>query len=120
MARFLKRYRGAHHQPKLDLVGLKNDECRKKFHQRASINIGLRNRKSVDDADSFTKCIHDAAKKTLPVSAPWKKFTLTSTKTISTYNSVCVARTSGDFAQEKGLRRKLLHQLKRGRENEWT
>ncbi|KAK6751927.1 hypothetical protein RB195_003381 [Necator americanus] len=38
---------------------------------------------------------------------------------MSTYNSVCVARTSCDFRQEKHLRRKLRRQLKRGREKEW-
>ncbi|KAK6750405.1 hypothetical protein RB195_002403 [Necator americanus] len=44
-----KRRHGIHHQPKPELAGLKDDECRKKFHQRK--------RKREGDADSFTKCI---------------------------------------------------------------
>ncbi|KAK6734600.1 hypothetical protein RB195_018034 [Necator americanus] len=66
MVRFQKRYRRAQHQPKLDLPGLKNEHCRKKFRQRVSISIGLGIKRKVEDLDSFTKCILEAAKKTLP------------------------------------------------------
>ncbi|KAK6765269.1 hypothetical protein RB195_025268 [Necator americanus] len=67
--------------------------------------------------DSFTKCIKDTAKETLPVLLPRKKFAFASVETKSTYNSVCVA---GDFNQEKRLRRKLRRQLQQDRDNEWT
>ncbi|KAK6764572.1 hypothetical protein RB195_024771 [Necator americanus] len=90
------------------------------FRQRVSINIELRTKKRVDEADSSTKCIQDAAKKTLPVFAPRKKFAFASAETVSMYSSACVARTTGDFSQEKRLRRGLRRQLKRDRENEWT
>ncbi|KAK6744474.1 hypothetical protein RB195_011280 [Necator americanus] len=36
------------------------------------------------------------------------------------YNSVCVARSTGDFNQEKRLRRKLHRQLQQDRDNKWT
>ncbi|KAK6730604.1 hypothetical protein RB195_007207 [Necator americanus] len=80
-----------------DMAGLKNEECRKKFRQRVS----------------------DAAKKKLPVLASREKLAFASAKTVSAYNSVCVA---GDLTQEKRLRRKLHRQLNRDRdrENEWT
>ncbi|KAK6763728.1 hypothetical protein RB195_024163 [Necator americanus] len=41
-------------------------------------------------------------------------------ETKSTYNSVCVARSTDDFSQEKRLRRKLRRQLQQDRDNEWT
>ncbi|KAK6730865.1 hypothetical protein RB195_007371 [Necator americanus] len=41
-------------------------------------------------------------------------------ETKSTYNSVCVARSAGDFNQEKRLRRRLRRQLQQHRDNEWT
>ncbi|KAK6760991.1 hypothetical protein RB195_022169 [Necator americanus] len=96
MVRFQKRSHRPHHQPKIDLASLRNEECRKKFRQRVSINIGLRTTKRVDDGDSYTKCIKDASKKTFTVSAPGIEFA--SAETISAYNSVCVARTSGNLS----------------------
>ncbi|KAK6745273.1 hypothetical protein RB195_011786 [Necator americanus] len=68
------------------------------------------------DADE----IKDAARETLPVLLPRKKFAFASAKTKSTYNSVCVARSAGDFNQEKRLRRKLRRQLQQDRDTEWT
>ncbi|KAK6743364.1 hypothetical protein RB195_010554 [Necator americanus] len=118
--RFHKRNRGVSLQPKIDMVGLKDDECRRKFRQRVSIHVGVRTRKKLSDADSFTKCIQDAARETLPVLLPRKKFAFASAETKSTYNSVCVARSAGDFNQEKRLRRKLRRQLQQDRDNEWT
>ncbi|KAK6736856.1 hypothetical protein RB195_019509 [Necator americanus] len=100
--------------------GLKNDECRSKFRQCVSIHVGVWTRKKLSDADSFTKCIQDAARETLPVLLPLKKFAFASAETKSTYNSVCVVRSAGDFNQEKRLRRKLRHQLQQDRDNEWT
>ncbi|KAK6762795.1 hypothetical protein RB195_023486 [Necator americanus] len=57
------------------------------------------------------KQIQDAAKKTHPVIEPKKKLAFASAKTKSTCNSVYVARSTGDFNQEKRLRRKLHRQL---------
>ncbi|KAK6765386.1 hypothetical protein RB195_025346 [Necator americanus] len=118
--RFHKRNRGVPLQPKIDMAGLKDDECRRKFRQRVSIHVGVRTRKKLSDAGSFTKCIQDAARETLPVLLPRKKFAFASAETKSTYNSVCVARSVGDFNQEKRLRRKLRRQLQQDRDNEWT
>ncbi|KAK6763393.1 hypothetical protein RB195_023916 [Necator americanus] len=115
-----KRNRGVPLQPKIDMAGLKDDECRRKFRQRVSIHVGVRTRKKLSDADSFTKCIQDAAKETLPVLLPRKKFTFASAEAKSTYNSVFVARSAGDFNQEKRFRRKLRRQLQKDRDNEWT
>ncbi|KAK6764781.1 hypothetical protein RB195_024923 [Necator americanus] len=98
--RFHKRNRGVPLQPKIDMAGLKDDECRTKFRQRVSIHVGVRTRKKLSDADSFTKCIQDAARETLPVLLPRKN--------------------AGDFNQEKRLRRKLRRQLQKECENEWT
>ncbi|KAK6748757.1 hypothetical protein RB195_001405 [Necator americanus] len=97
------------------MAGLKDDECRRKFRQRVSIHVGVRTRKKLSDADSFTKCIQDATRETLPVLLPRKKFAFASAETKSTYNSVCVARSAGDFNQEKRLRRKLRRQLQQDR-----
>ncbi|KAK6742012.1 hypothetical protein RB195_009715 [Necator americanus] len=116
--RFNKRNRGVPLQPKIGMAGLKDDECRRKFRQRVSIHVGVRTRKKLSDADSFTKCIQDAAREMLPVLLPRKKFAFSSAETKSTYNSVCVARSAGDFNQEKRLRRKLRRQLQQDRE--WT
>ncbi|KAK6759250.1 hypothetical protein RB195_021081 [Necator americanus] len=102
------------------MAGLKDDECRTKIRQRVFIHVGVRTRKKLSDADSFTKCIQDAAKETLPVLLPRKKFAFASAETKSTHNSVCVARSAGDFNQEKRLRRKLRRQLQQDRDNEWT
>ncbi|KAK6743812.1 hypothetical protein RB195_010859 [Necator americanus] len=117
--RFHKRNRGVPLQPKIDMAGLKDDECRRKFRQRVSIHVGVRTRKKLSDADSFTKCIQDAARETLPVLLPQKKFAFASAETKSTYNSVFVVRSAGDFNQEKRLRRKLRRQLQQDRGNEW-
>ncbi|KAK6736104.1 hypothetical protein RB195_019030 [Necator americanus] len=62
----------------------------------------------------------NAARETFPVLLPRKKFVLASAETKSTYNSVCVARSTGDFNQEKRLRGKLRCQLQQDRDNEWT
>ncbi|KAK6729046.1 hypothetical protein RB195_006227 [Necator americanus] len=116
--RFHKRNRGVPLQPKIDLAGLKDDECRRKFRQRVSIHVGARTRKKLSDADFFTKYIQDAAREMLLVLLPRKKFAFGSAETTSTYNSVCVARSAGDFNQEKRLRRKVRRQ--QDRDNEWT
>ncbi|KAK6741452.1 hypothetical protein RB195_009361 [Necator americanus] len=100
--------------------GLKDDECRTKFRQRVSIHVGGRARKKPSDADSFTKCIQDAARETLPVLLPRKRFAFASAETKSTYNYVCVARSAGDFNQVKSSRRKLRRQLQQDRDNERT
>ncbi|KAK6726307.1 hypothetical protein RB195_004553 [Necator americanus] len=63
---------------------------------------------------------NDAARETLPVLLPRKKFAFASAETKSTYNSVCVTRSAGDFNQEKRLRRNLRRQLQQDRDNEWT
>ncbi|KAK6730833.1 hypothetical protein RB195_007353 [Necator americanus] len=118
--RFHKRNRGVPLQPKIDTAGLKDDECRRKFRQHVFIHVGVRTSKKLSDADSFTKCIQDAAKETLPVLLQRKKFAFASAETKSTYNSVYVARSAGDFNQEKRLRRKLRRQLQQDRDNEWT
>ncbi|KAK6744165.1 hypothetical protein RB195_011088 [Necator americanus] len=118
--RFHKRNRGVPLQPKIDMAGLKDDECRRKFRQFMSIHVGVRTRKKLSDADSFKKCIQDAARETPPVLLPRKKFAFASAETKSTYNSVCVARSAGDFNQEKRLRKKLRRQLQQDRDNEWT
>ncbi|KAK6734656.1 hypothetical protein RB195_018070 [Necator americanus] len=76
-------------------------------------------RRSVDDANSLTKCIQDAAKKTLQVLGLRKKFALAFAETISTHDSVYVTRTTGDFSQDKRLR-ELRRQVERDRENRWT
>ncbi|KAK6761544.1 hypothetical protein RB195_022565 [Necator americanus] len=102
------------------MANLKDDECRTKFRQRVSIHIGVRTRKKLSDADSFTKCIQDAARETLPALLSRKQFPYASAETKSTYNSVRVARSAGDFNQEKRLRRKLRRQLQQDRDNEWT
>ncbi|KAK6748174.1 hypothetical protein RB195_001040 [Necator americanus] len=52
--RFHKRNRGVPLQPKIHMAGLKDDECRRKFRQRVSIHVGVRTRKKLSDADSFT------------------------------------------------------------------
>ncbi|KAK6764380.1 hypothetical protein RB195_024634 [Necator americanus] len=62
----------------------------------------------------------DAASETLPVLLPRKKFAFASAETKSTYNSVCVARSAGDFNQEKRLRRKLRRQLQQDRDRLWA
>ncbi|KAK6762857.1 hypothetical protein RB195_023528 [Necator americanus] len=113
-----KRNRGVPLQSRIDMAVLKDDECRTKFRQRVSIHVGVRTRKKLSDADSFTKCIQDAARETLPVLLPRKKFAFASAETKSTYNSVCVALSAGDFNQEKHFRRKLRRQLQQDRDNE--
>ncbi|KAK6752544.1 hypothetical protein RB195_003768 [Necator americanus] len=95
-------------------------ENRTKFRQRVSIHVVVRTRKKLSDGDSFTKCIQDAARETLPVLLPRRKFAFASAETKSTYNSVCVARSAGVFNQEKRFRRKLRRQLQQDRDNEWT
>ncbi|KAK6761245.1 hypothetical protein RB195_022345 [Necator americanus] len=59
-----------------------------------------------------------ASRTLLPVLLPRKKFAFAETK--STYNSVCVARSTGDFNREKRLRRKLRRQQQQNCDNEWT
>ncbi|KAK6763048.1 hypothetical protein RB195_023663 [Necator americanus] len=82
------------------MAGLKDEEYRTNFRQHVSIHVGVRTRKKLSDADSFTKCIQDAANKTLPVLLPRKN--------------------AGDFNQEERLRRKLRRQLQQDRDNERT
>ncbi|KAK6759312.1 hypothetical protein RB195_021107 [Necator americanus] len=120
------------------MASLKDDECRTKFRQRVSIHVGVRTKKKLSDADSFTNCIQDAARETLPVLLPRKKFAFASPETKSTYNSgnfrerllaaswmhfvkeLCVARSTGDFNQEKRHRRKLRRELQLNRDKEYT
>ncbi|KAK6763934.1 hypothetical protein RB195_024319 [Necator americanus] len=111
--RFHKRNRGVPLQLTIDMVGLKDEDevYRTNFRQNVSIHIGVRTRKRLSDADSFTKCIQDAAKEALPVLLPRKKFAFVSAETNPTYNSVHVARSTGDLNQERRLRRKLRRQL---------
>ncbi|KAK6765038.1 hypothetical protein RB195_025104 [Necator americanus] len=87
---FHKRNRGASLQPKIDMASLKDEECRTKF-RRVSTHGGVRTRK-LNDADSFTKCIQDAARETLPILFPRKNFAFASAETKSAYNSVSVAQ----------------------------
>ncbi|KAK6735456.1 hypothetical protein RB195_018582 [Necator americanus] len=54
--------------------GLKDEECRTNFHQRTSIHVGVRTRKKLCYADSFTKYIQEAAKETIPVQMPLKNW----------------------------------------------
>ncbi|KAK6739498.1 hypothetical protein RB195_008175 [Necator americanus] len=117
--RFHKRNRRVPLQPKIDMAGLKDDECRTKFRQRVSIHVEVRTRKKLSNADSSRKCIQDAAREIRPVLIPRKKFAFASAETKSTYNSVCAARIAGDFNQEKRLRRKLRRQRQQDRDKEW-
>ncbi|KAK6760337.1 hypothetical protein RB195_021710 [Necator americanus] len=55
-----------------------------------------------------------------PGSIAAEEVAFASAETKSTYNSVFVARSAGDFNQEKRLRRKLRCQLQQDRDNEWT
>ncbi|KAK6757198.1 hypothetical protein RB195_015179 [Necator americanus] len=89
--RFHKRNRGVPLQPKIDMAGMKDDECRRKFRQRVSIHVGVRTRKKLSDADSFTNCIHDAARETLPLLLPQKKFAFASAET-KTQVQFCMCR----------------------------
>ncbi|KAK6755709.1 hypothetical protein RB195_014226 [Necator americanus] len=116
--RFPKRNRVVSLQPKIDMADMKHKEYRTKFRQRVSIHVEVRTRKKLDDADS--KCIQDGARETLPVLLSRKKFAFAFAEAKSTYNSVCVARRTGDFNKEKGLRRKLRRQPQQHRDNEWT
>ncbi|KAK6763053.1 hypothetical protein RB195_023669 [Necator americanus] len=118
MVRFQKRYRSS----TLTEARLGRSEKRvmqKEVPPRVSISIELWTKERADDADSFFKRIQEAEKKTPPVLTPRKKFAFASAETISTKNSVCVACITSEVTQEK-LRRRLRHQLKRDRENEWT
>ncbi|KAK6758226.1 hypothetical protein RB195_015819 [Necator americanus] len=118
--RFHKRNRGVSFQPKIDMADLKDEEFRTNFRQRVSTYVGVVTRKKLCDADSFIKVHLGRCKGTLPVQMPRKKFAFASAETRSTYNSVCVARSAGDFNQEKRLRRKLRRQPQQDRDNEWT
>ncbi|KAK6742282.1 hypothetical protein RB195_009878 [Necator americanus] len=89
--RFHKRNRGVFLQPKIDMAGLKDDECKTNFRQR--------------------RC-----KRNAPGVLSRKKFAFASTETKFIES---VARSTGDFNQEMRLRRKLCRQLQQ-RDNEWT
>ncbi|KAK6758229.1 hypothetical protein RB195_015819 [Necator americanus] len=102
------------------MADLKDEEFRTNFRQRVSTYVGVVTRKKLCDADSFIKVHLGRCKGTLPVQMPRKKFAFASAETRSTYNSVCVARSAGDFNQEKRLRRKLRRQPQQDRDNEWT
>ncbi|KAK6729695.1 hypothetical protein RB195_006629 [Necator americanus] len=98
-----------------------------RFHKRnqgvplqSKIDMAVRTRKKPSDLNSFTKCIQDAARETLPVLLPRKKFVFASAETKSTYNSAFFARSTGDFNQEKRLRKKLRRQLQQDCDNEPT
>ncbi|KAK6742433.1 hypothetical protein RB195_009979 [Necator americanus] len=62
----------------------------------------------------------DAAKETIPVQMPRKNFAFAFAEIRSTYNSVYVVRSAGDFNQEKRLRRKSRRQLQQDHDNGWT
>ncbi|KAK6742845.1 hypothetical protein RB195_010233 [Necator americanus] len=47
--------------------GLKSEGSRTNFRQNVSIRVGVRTKKKLSDADSFTNCIQDAARETLPL-----------------------------------------------------
>ncbi|KAK6744494.1 hypothetical protein RB195_011297 [Necator americanus] len=105
--RFHKRNRGVPLQPKIDMARLKDEECRK-FNVCLFTLVGPgRSYMRIPSQSSSRR----ETRKTLPVLLPRKKFAFASAETKSTYNSVCVARSAGDFNQEKGLRRKLRRQL---------
>ncbi|KAK6744420.1 hypothetical protein RB195_011243 [Necator americanus] len=67
--RFYKRNRGVPPQPKIDIAGLKGDECRTNFRQRVFIHA------------------EDAAKETLLVQMPRKKFAPAETRCTTLYVS---------------------------------
>ncbi|KAK6761763.1 hypothetical protein RB195_022734 [Necator americanus] len=117
--RFYKRNGGVPPQPKIDMTGLKDEESRTNFCQRV-YSCWSTDQEELSDVFSFTKCIQDAAKETLPVEMPRKKFVFVSAETKFTYNSVFVACSTGDFNQEKRPKRKLRHQLQQNRDNKWT
>ncbi|KAK6758326.1 hypothetical protein RB195_015877 [Necator americanus] len=104
--RFHKMKRGVSFQPKIDMADLKDEEFRTNFRQRVSTYVGVVTRRKLCDADSFFKVHLGRCKGTLPVQMPRKKFAFASTETKSTYNSVCVARSTGHFNQEKRLKTK--------------
>ncbi|KAK6765268.1 hypothetical protein RB195_025268 [Necator americanus] len=91
--RFHKRNRRVPLQPKIDMAGLKDDECRTKFRQRVSIHVGVRTRKKL--SDRFLHKVHQGH---------------------------CKGNAPGSIAaeEEKRLRRKLRRQLQQDRDNEWT
>ncbi|KAK6728440.1 hypothetical protein RB195_005835 [Necator americanus] len=47
-------------QTKIDMAGLKDEECRTNIRQLVYIHAGERTRKKLCNADFFTKCIQDA------------------------------------------------------------
>ncbi|KAK6745274.1 hypothetical protein RB195_011786 [Necator americanus] len=89
-------------------------------HRPILLSFKIRFHKGNREVPLQPKIDMDAARETLPVLLPRKKFAFASAKTKSTYNSVCVARSAGDFNQEKRLRRKLRRQLQQDRDTEWT
>ncbi|KAK6729062.1 hypothetical protein RB195_006236 [Necator americanus] len=102
------------------MAGLEDEKRRTKFRQRVSIHVGVRTRGKLSSANSVTKCIQDAAKETLPVLLPRKKFAFASAETKSMYIPVFVALSTDDFNREKRLTRKLRLQPQQDRDNEWT
>ncbi|KAK6736056.1 hypothetical protein RB195_018997 [Necator americanus] len=85
-------------QPKIDMAGLKR---RTKDAERNSANVCLftmEYRPGRSFADSFTKCMQDAAMQTLPVR---KNFAFRTAETRSKYNSVRVARIRMDLKSER-------------------
>ncbi|KAK6732052.1 hypothetical protein RB195_016431 [Necator americanus] len=126
--RFHKRNRGVPLQPKIDMAGLKDEDCRTKFRRRVSIHVGVQNRKKLSDADFFHKKDLGRCKGNAPgsIAAAEVCLCICGNKTLTIlyvqfpYNSVCVARSTGNFNQEKRLRRKLRRQLQQDRDNEWT
>ncbi|KAK6760666.1 hypothetical protein RB195_021936 [Necator americanus] len=101
--RFHKRNRGVPLQPKIDMAGLKDEECRTKFCQCVSLHAEVRTRKKLSDADHFTKCIQEAARETFPVLLPWRSLPLHLLK-----------------QNPRTILRKLRRQLQQDRDNEWT
>ncbi|KAK6764548.1 hypothetical protein RB195_024755 [Necator americanus] len=78
---FLKGSRAVQPQPKIEMAGLKDEECRTKFRQRVYIHVLARTRKKLRDAESFTKCTQDVANETLPGLLPREKFPFEPAKT---------------------------------------
>ncbi|KAK6743853.1 hypothetical protein RB195_010886 [Necator americanus] len=117
---FHKRNRGVPLQPKIEMAGLKDEECRTKFRQRVSVHVGVRNRKKLSDFPSQIASRRCKGNAPGSIAAGKNSPLHLRKKSTSTYNSVCVARSAVDFNQEKGLRRRLRRQLQQDRGNEWT
>ncbi|KAK6761675.1 hypothetical protein RB195_022672 [Necator americanus] len=103
---FHKENRGVPLQLKIGLAGLKDDECRTKFRQRVYIHVGYGPERSLAmqiPSQSASRTLQGKRSRVLLL----RKFAFVSAETKSTYNSICVASSAGDFNKETRLRRKL-------------